>query len=483
MESCYKTILNNIKPPLQPDKNAFNLDTKLMDLDEDNEDNEFEPKIANLVYFNSSYYKYPSIYDEFITFKKETKGAQLIITDLNYFHEIKEYLAKECEKQKQKFLLIIPGSQAIKDENKVLLNEEFIREIIIFTTNREQYKDLLKNVKIKDVCELESEVINLIQSSTNLDIANNTLFNPLMTIKEYLTYYIKWHKKIIMNDCSLYYKGTTESAEDIINRYTKEGDEIINYKDINKNLGKLNKNGINILLNAITSLIFSLIFYWKNNKKNGLVCEKQLIRWCNLKKEELLNYIALRNTIIVFPTFMSTSGNLKFKWRNCNTKFKIFVHNSKYPNAIYISKISDYESEDEYLFLPFSCFKILNVYAEEGVNIVELESIGKNFWIEYCLSESVPFKFKMHENGEENNYNFEVDNVNPIIEENFYNKIEQKASNKNFNKFDLNGIQKLSKIMPKINKSLDKLIVNLKVKDIKKYDPSLYKCPYRGNYH
>jgi hypothetical protein len=89
-----------------------------------------------------------------------------------------------------------------------------------------------------------------------------------------------------------------------------------------------------------------------------------------INSSELNKYISSIGRIICYPSFTSTSSDENVynpQKRNPYDELVLIKINQNYSKSVVpISKYSEYEEEKEYLFLPFSFFKIINVIKREG---------------------------------------------------------------------------------------------------------------------
>ena len=73
--------------------------------------------------------------------------------------------------------------------------------------------------------------------------------------------------------------------------------------------------------------------------------------------------------VICYPAFTSTSLNNKFKpkkWNDIHELVCLEIEQNNTKSVVSISKDSKFKKEEEYLFLPFSFFKIVNVKKGKG---------------------------------------------------------------------------------------------------------------------
>ena len=113
-----------------------------------------------------------------------------------------------------------------------------------------------------------------------------------------------------------------------------------------------------------------------------------------LNPEDVQIYKKSVGKVICYPAFTSTSLNTNFTPKPYNDIVQLVVldiepSNSK--STISISKYSEYENEEEYLFLPFSFFKIKKVKLcegnEENPHIIYLKALDSEKPIEQIFAD------------------------------------------------------------------------------------------------
>ena len=120
----------------------------------------------------------------------------------------------------------------------------------------------------------------------------------------------------------------------------------------------------------------------------------KLYRKMLLNPEDVQIYKKSVGKVICYPAFTSTSLNTNFTPNPYNDLVQLVIldiepNNTK--STISISKYSDYENEEEYLFLPFSFFKIKKVKLCEGnrdnPHIIYLKALESEKPIEQLLDD------------------------------------------------------------------------------------------------
>jgi len=89
-----------------------------------------------------------------------------------------------------------------------------------------------------------------------------------------------------------------------------------------------------------------------------------------LKKSDIKEYELSVDKVICYPSFTSTSikKNGFYPTRNNSTDelVLLIIEQNNTKSNVSVSQFSDYPGEAEYLFLPFSLFKITRVELKEG---------------------------------------------------------------------------------------------------------------------
>ena len=158
----------------------------------------------------------------------------------------------------------------------------------------------------------------------------------------------------------------------------------------------------------IAGVMYSLNNYAKNKNKGIEKNDLKLYRGIRANLYDLLSYERAKGKLICFPSFTSTSLELKVAKGFANTKTgyqTIITINYKYrrgfkPTAVDVSKIAikEHEYEKECLFLPYSFFRVKNVKIDNANKTaeIELDTVGKEKILEKKLREG----FKLIENKE-----------------------------------------------------------------------------------
>jgi hypothetical protein len=205
-----------------------------------------------------------------------------------------------------------------------------------------------------------------------------------------------------------FFKANTNEKEEIINEVFKTDENILNdnvktyiknytaesfyYRYLNKFLRQGNFEAFRILSSHIAKFVYKLYEFREKNTLDEN--PDKLYRKMYLDPEDVKIYKKSVGRVICYPAFTSTSLNTNFTPNPYNDLVQLVIldiepNNTK--STISISKYSDYENEEEYLFLPFSFFKIKKVKLCEGnrdnPHIIYLKALESEKPIEQLLDD------------------------------------------------------------------------------------------------
>ena len=350
-----------------------------------------------------------------------------------------------CEKirrNKTKFILISSGSSAESIFKFCSNMEDEIREYYIYCKDKENYLSLMeKYPKLKGVYNVFNVLKEKLSNIDEIENENKPLSN-LFFFEDYSKIYIKLHYEFIRkyglykllkkyklsesefldyvekkkpnfldlakqlfpdkNEIIEYFKNNVndniDNIEEIfdvdnnllddnissyISNYTKEG---FYYRNLNKFLREGNFEAFRILSSHVAKFIYKLYDYRKS--KNLSQKRSDLYRKLYLNKDDINKYEESIGKVICYPSFTSTS--LKRNGFNPDSKYKgkddelvlLIIKQNKTKSVISIKEYSEFEQEDEYLFLPFSFFKIIKVEKKKGstddphiIHLIALNSV------------------------------------------------------------------------------------------------------------
>ena len=113
-----------------------------------------------------------------------------------------------------------------------------------------------------------------------------------------------------------------------------------------------------------------------------------------LEPKDIKLYQQSIGKIICYPAFTSTSLNNKFKpkkWNDTHEFVCLEIEQNNTKSVVSISKYSQFKNEEEYLFLPFSFFKIVYVKLGKGnenqPHIIYLKALNSDKPIEEMFAD------------------------------------------------------------------------------------------------
>ena len=340
----------------------------------------YDKKIANSyrpydLFLLSEYYYFKNIracHSELlkhIYFKEETN---------NINNELSKGLTKE---EKERFIWFLNQLKEIDDI--VLEEDEFNNEEDNYIIEDEESSNINKNSICSneiDNCMNIYNIRSMRSENENLNNNNKDNFNDGIRIELKLKYKIseeieKTPKRLIEE--FLTKEKNYAYSKNLILLYTKEDEKF--YKYINNWLLTMNYDiykEIGPIAGKCINYIYSKI-YEQNRNYNNIGKIKKLIRCFSIKKADIFLYKACEGDIFFYPSFTSTSSKFKEAIK-FNKKFNVTMKNlSEKCNCIIsiyynvekdevfqegdISETSDFSSEEERLFPPFSFFKIKKV--------------------------------------------------------------------------------------------------------------------------
>ena len=410
-----------------------------------------------------------------------SNGIFILATDEKRFNLILEEIQQYNNKNYNFHLIVTGSKctkvMKILGEDK----KKLFQDGCIYTGNYTKYKKYIKeyNEIIKNVYTEKDEIISFIINNENSETTAFQSYK-LVNYDNYIDKYYHFHKLIsdmykedILNDnCNLYFqafitdlkkedpnkiktqndfdglinllnclkeeKTPKKLREKSINEYTR--DTI--HKDLNFWLNELNIISYRKISFFIASLIYGINELNNTNKlkKN----ETLLYRGLKMSYINLSFYERNQNKVITFPSFTSCSTNkvigeifsgrkkgqgfyenyyYPLENRKKNKLFSVLLtinYNYKKewePNAISIKALSENKNEDEYIFPPFSFFKILkfDIDFENYMADITLESIGKKSILEKVIQEDKIIlyneKEKIMEENNKKNYSFDINAI------------------------------------------------------------------------
>ncbi len=345
--------------------------------------------------------------------------------------ELFKIVCEKIINNKKEFILISSGSAA-KKVFDYCSNIKEIREFYIYCFQIEKYLPLMNQYsKLKGIYNIFSELQNKLYNIKEIKMENISSSN-LIFFEDYCRIYIKLHyefiqkyslykllksyncnetafldfvgkehpyflglakqlfndKKEIINyfknniDLSKEKSCTKETLNEVfdnddilkdniknyIQNYTKES---FYYKYLNKFLREGNFDAFRILSSHVAKFIFKLYDYREKNlskQKNS-----NLYRKMYLNQNDIKLYEKSVGKVICYPSFSSSSikkdGFTPFKYNPNDELVLLIINQNNTKSTVLISQFSNFPNEEEYLFLPFSFFKIQKIELKQGSKI------------------------------------------------------------------------------------------------------------------
>ena len=376
----------------------------------------------NIIYYDENLINSSENNENCSFFKMRNQGTFYGIHNFDLF----KYICKKIKNSNKRFILITSGSSSEKIFNHIISINE-IKKYFIYCRYKEKYLPLLKRYpKLKGVHNIFEELndqISSIKGIRNEIIQSSNLF----FWKDYNKIYIKLHYEIIRkyslykllksiynhdeskflekvknkypyyldlaeqllyhdeNDMIKYFKENTDEKEETIkNIFNCSHDiesyvsnytlETFYYKYLNKFLREGNYESFRILSNHISKFIYHLYEYRKSTLNKS--SQSNLYRNIYLNSiGEVICYPCFTSTSLIENSFLPTSPNEN------EQLVELIIEQNNSKSVVSISEISKFPKEKEYLFLPFSFFKIKDVKINKGtkgnphiINLIALDS-------------------------------------------------------------------------------------------------------------
>ena len=337
--------------------------------------------------------------------------------------ELFKIVCEKLVKSKKEFILISSGSCAQKIYD-YCSNIKEIREYFIYCFLKDKYMPLMnKYPKLKGVYNSFNELKTKLYTIKEISL-NNISSSNLIFFEDYNRIYIKLHYEFIRKyslykllkskNCNEYeflqliqkkfpyflpvarqlfpnkketidffIKNADESEKTVrevfecddnilddniksyIQNYTKES---FYYKYLNRFLREGNFDAFRTLSSHIAKFIYKLYDYREKNLLNHKT--SNLYRRLYLNKNDVKLYEQSVGRVIIYPSFTSTSiGKQNFAPSTPNPDSQLvllIIEQNNTKSVVSIRDFSIYKGEEEYLFLPFSFFKITKVELKQG---------------------------------------------------------------------------------------------------------------------
>ena len=373
-------------------------------------------------------------------FEREISGCFLFVSEIKSLELVMNYLkSQNCQK---KFILLVAGQYSEKTLD-YLNNNNFLNlfySCCIYTQNNKYNFLQNKYSLIKGFFGSKKEINNYIINCPNLGIFHSV---KLLNFKKYSDRYFSFHqiissqygtltgnlynsavsilddyltsvkcsnKNTLMNALKVFGKGESNSQL-IIKGYT--GNDY--YRDFNRWLYEYDSLAYEKTSFFLSGLIYSLNLYGKqqNTWENK---EITLYRGMRLSYIDVLPYEKNLGNIISFPNFTSSSIELSvaknFSDRNSSVQSRkssnifsvILTIKNNYksgwiPIAINVRSISQYPSEEERIFQPFTFYKVtkVDINIDNYTADIDLETIGRKTILEEQLKIGGKLRYNLNE--------------------------------------------------------------------------------------
>lgn len=386
---------------------------------------------VHLIYYDENINYNSENYGYVKQFKNKIKGAFFPVKTV-------DSLKKLVEKFKSisiygSFTLVTSGSAA---EKVIPICSSLVNNVIIFCFRVDRYLPLKnKYPKIKTVLNNYSSIFdNLSDSQINQD--SQIIGNKFITFDDYKNNYINYHKKIAeffnesYNDLNYqtsyknafidFINSTNEDDKDniiiwikkvtsgtvkqFIEAYTGETHLCYSLNRWLRNLDEYEYNGIKYFAGPFSYAIYK---YAYDKREQGIYYSKKFYRKMTIKLSDFYLYKILVGELICYPAFTSTSEKDISKY-NFPTSIAIEVNKltsndisvvliinynckNKYDSTpcVNASEYSVNSGEQEYIFPPFSFFKINKVEERDGKpnnpHIIYMSTPSKSNLVEFWL--------------------------------------------------------------------------------------------------
>ena len=396
----------------------------------------------NIIYYDENL-KNPENSDNCSFFDMNINGT---FYGCHYF-DLFKIVCEKIKNTKKEFILISSGSCS-KKVFEHCSNIEEIREYYIYCFDVDKYKPLMdKYPKLKGIYDIFEKLKEKLYSIKPMKMDFISSSN-LIFFEDYSRLYIKLHYEFIRkyllfkilkshnyNESQFlalveekrpnfidlakqlfpktketidFFKANINEKEEIINEVFKTDENILNdnvqtyiknytaetfyYRYLNKFLRIGNFEAFRILSSHVAKFVYKL--YEFREKKILKENPNKLYRKMLLNPEDVQIYKKSVGKVICYPAFTSTSLNTNFTPNSDNDFVQLVILDIEPNNCkstISISEYSDYKNEEEYLFLPFSFFKIKKVKLcegnEENPHIIYLKALDSEKPIEQILAD------------------------------------------------------------------------------------------------
>ena len=386
---------------------------------------------TNLIYYDENIDYDSENYGYVKAFKNKIQGAFFPVKDINTLKNVVNRLNKM--NINNSFTLVTSGRAA---EKVIPICSSVINRVIIFCFYVNKYLPLKsKYEKIKAVInDFDNIFDNLISNSSLMN--SKLIQSKFITFKDYKDNYISLHKKLAyffntsyntvyydsnyrnifieyINNSDIAHKkdainllnGVKKgTAREFIVAYT--GENILCYR-LNRWMRECDSNQYEKVKYFSGPFSYALYHYAYTNRKQGVYASKNFYRKMTIKLSDFLLYKIFVGELICYPAFTSTSEEDITKY-DFPTNTAICV-NDLTPNDVSVvlnisytcknssnstpcvnaEEYSVNDGEREFIFPPFSFFKIEKVVEKEGIpsnpHVIYMSVPNKKNLIEFGL--------------------------------------------------------------------------------------------------
>lgn len=377
-------------------------------------------------------------------FREKIKGAFFPVNNINSLKKLITVL--QFSNLKSKFTLVTCGSAS---EKVIPICWPIIKQIIIFCFYINKYLPLKsKYGKVKAIIN-DFDSIFYYLKNTNILNDMAIIGSKFITFEEYSNKYYKFHKKIAEFFHEKFYNLNYHSfyknifLNFIVCSNVDEKDNIIKYVNrinegevhefikvytgetylcytLNKWLRNLNDYEYEYIKYFAGPFSYALYRYANNNRKQGIFSSKTFYRKMTIKMSDYYLYKVSIGELICYPSFTSTSEQDMTKYSfpteiakkinnitiNDITVLLIINYNCKnwsYTTpCVCSSEYSQYSDEQEYIFPPFSFFRINKITERNGTpenpHIIHMSTPNKRNLLEFDLNKGKTIKYNRFTN-------------------------------------------------------------------------------------
>ena len=406
VESCYNMVLVGATTGNKP-LNNFNDNTDLNYYIPKGNENKLK---LNILYYDESLIKNMKISEYCSYIQMNINGTFYGCHNMSLLNLVIE----KIKKSDREFILITSGSSAEKVYNKIG-NINNIREYYIYCCAKEKYLPLInKYPKLKGVYTDYRLLNDKLSTIKPTKINEGIKSSNLIFFEDYVRIYIKLHFEIIRkyalykilkqynfseetflskieklfpkflniakqlfpdkNEIVNFFQNNVDENPKFIADFFNKEDSVENYiknytaqsfyyKYLNKFLREGNFDYFRILSSHLSKFLYYLYEYRENHSQVNY--NLTLYRKMNISQEDLNVYKKSIGRVICYPSFTSTSSD-KNVFNGCDNNVLLIIDSNNSKSVISIEDYSTFKDEKEYLFLPFSFFKITNVILRQG---------------------------------------------------------------------------------------------------------------------